>query len=224
MTNEKKAEKHLQVDERIERYILNKMSEQEASEFEAYFLSNQSCLEQLEIAEQIHQGLLALQQSGDMQDMLAKQKAKKRFWQKPVPLWSLAATVCLVLLIPIIQITSQGSGEADQIRVVNIELASVRGEGENTIELNLTGTQTLLSFYVDTETPQFDHPSYGFQLSSEDNQIVFRSTNLTLNNASTLFVNLGNMRLAPGSYFFEVFGSSGNDRFLMQSGHLEITD
>ena len=38
----------------IERYILNQMDDEEASEFEAFFLSNQECIEQLEMAEKLY--------------------------------------------------------------------------------------------------------------------------------------------------------------------------
>ncbi|NVK57898.1 MAG: hypothetical protein HWE26_20045 [Alteromonadaceae bacterium] len=222
MKNEQKAANKLQYDERIERYIFNKMSDSEAEEFEAYFLSNSACLEHLEVAEKIHQGLQSLHADSDMQNVAESIPQKQPVWHKRVPVWLLAAAILIALVIPRVDRLFQPISEPSGVQVFNIELAATRADDAKAIELNVTDSQALLSFYVDTEIARFDHKEYGFRLLNAENEVVFNASNLKLNNASTLFVNLGHNLVPPGLYTFEVYGGTQSNRLLMQSGRMHL--
>jgi len=89
----------LNQDERIERYIMNKMTEEEASEFEAYFLSDQECIEQLEIAEKLHQGMQSLEFK-DNDNVVSIRQSKKAWWAIQIPLLPIAAAILVYIFLP----------------------------------------------------------------------------------------------------------------------------
>ena len=222
MKNEQKATNKVQYDERIERYILDKMSDSEAEEFELYFLANPACLEQLEVAEKIHQGLHSLHADKDIQNIRDSVQPKLPVWSKQVPVWWLAAAVLVALVFPHMASLFQPFSSPSGVQVFNVELASTRADDAKEVELNLTDSQTLLSFYIDTGVARFAHNEYGFRLINAENKVVFIASNLQLNNASTVFVNLGEKQVPPGSYTFEVYGGTQPNRLLMQSGRMHL--
>ncbi|GAB5379638.1 MAG: hypothetical protein Alis3KO_05290 [Aliiglaciecola sp.] len=221
MTNEQNGKRALQTDDRVERYVLDRMSETEAEEFEAYFLSNQACLDELEITEKIHQGMQSLK-FDDALLAMTNAMEKKSVWRRSVPMWSVAAVLLIVVMLPRELFYLGGKVTTSDFQVISIEMAEVRSDQRKSVVVELDEKQTLLSFYVDTEMPSFDHKTYHFLLLDAKGQTIFEARDLTLNNASTLFVNLGERRHAPGQYTFEIYGGTQNRGLLMQSGRMQI--
>lgn len=206
-------------DDRIERYILGQMSEAEAQEFEAYFLNKPECIEQLELAEKLHQGMLDIQHD-PLFAQTAQLRAKRAWFAMPVPLWSVAAAVVLAIVLPSTFLPSSDVPQA--VNVVSLELDSTRGETTSVLELNASAQQTLLSIFIDTDVPTFDYSAFAFTLTDAQGVQVFSQSDLTLNNVSTLHINLGQNVLPPGRYRYQLLGISPESQRSLQTGDVLI--
>lgn len=209
-------------DTRIERYILGQMDEGEAEAFEADFIANQACLDQLELAQRLHQGMQDLKHDA-LFEQANTPMAAKAWWQQSIPAWSLAAAVLLTVVLPVSLQHSPAPLSSPVVDVISVELAGLRGEefrGEegHEFQLSLGNSQNLLSFYIDTDIPQFNANSFDFVLRNAEQQVVFETSGLTLNNASTLFINLGTRKFEAGDYQMQIFGHKSGSRQLLQSG------
>jgi len=211
----------LHTDEHIERYILGKMSKHESEEFEAYFLSNQACLDELEIAQKLHMGMQYLGNDSVFDDT-KKSIIKSRIWDKKIPVWSLAAALILALVAPQLILIRSSIPVNNNIEVVGIELAESRGTLQDIPIVNSQAQQVLLSFYIDTDTPTFKHSSYLFVLINSEGQTVLKVPALKLNNVSTLFVNLGTADFDKGLYEVQIFGETDEEPLLLQSGTMQL--
>lgn len=215
----------MQQDSRIERYISGQMDPEEELEFEAFFVSNPACLDQLELAQKLHQemqkGMQNLKHDAVFEGLNVP-SVHRVFWKKPIPAWSLAAGIMLAVTLPGLFTSQQSIQPRQQVEVLSIDLAGLRGSGAQSTVLDIHAGQTLLSFYIDTDVPAFNAPRYGFSLSDHNNTIVFEATNLPLNNTSTLYVNLGDEVFEAGEYQIQLFAINESKRQLMQSGKVKI--
>ncbi|WDE12432.1 hypothetical protein [Thalassomonas haliotis] len=219
----------LEEEQLIERYILRQMTDEEASEFEAFYLSNQECLDQLELAQRLFQGLEMIAESPDVahEPEVVQISSHKSWWQRQVPAWSLAASLLLAILPSgyLYQTLSQQSLPDSGISVVNLALSELRGAGQ-AITIKRDDKQVILSAYIDTDLENMDFPSYGFQLKSTKTAGPgWRLVELELTSDGMLYIDLGKNYLKAGSYEFDLFGLSGGDRqVLLKSGLLEVSN
>lgn len=211
----------MQLDDRVERYILGQMDEQEAERFEVYFLSNQDCLDQLELAEKLHQGIRDLEHDVIFEGLHPPKRAIG-FWQKRVPAWSLAAALVVAVILPNALVKKPEMNSPSDIEVFSIDLAGTRNIERAPLSLNLNAQQSLLSFYIDTDVPAFNYEKFEFVLTNEVNVQVFKAGNLRVNNASTLYVNLGAEEFEDGEYQLQLFGRNENGSHLMWTGEANI--
>ncbi|WDE04830.1 hypothetical protein SG34_026545 [Thalassomonas viridans] len=219
----------LEEEQLIERYILRQMTEEEASEFEAFYLSNQECLDQLELAQRLFQGLEMIAETPDVEPepKVREIASHKSWWRREVPAWSLAASLLLAILPSgyLYQTLSQQSFPDSNISVVNLSLSELRG-AEQALTIKRDNKQVILSAYIDTELENMDFQMYGFQLKNLNSATpVWQLAELQLTNDGMLYIDLGKNYLKAGSYEFDLFGLSGGDRqVLLKSGLLEVTD
>ncbi|WP_448554082.1 hypothetical protein [Thalassotalea montiporae] len=195
----------------IERYILNQMSEDEMTKFESYYLANQACLEQLELAEKLYEGIqanasLLAQEIPSTRD--SKAANQRHWWQQKIPAWSLAAAI-LIAIIPnqYMQIANNDSHQIAELNVIGLSLADTRSINE-IIDINITkNQQVILSTYIDTELDAFTYPTYRLELiSSATLSTAWSSPHLKRDNNDMLFINLGTNNFKSGRYKFSLIG------------------
>ena len=235
----------LEEEQLIERYILNQMNDQEASEFETFFLSNQECIEQLEMAEKLYQGLGLISESMDVKVEVSKMKAASNdahWWTKKVPAWSLAAMLMIAILPSGLLFQQLQQGDSHQsdgfqsdrpqsdrpqgtISVISFSMSQVRGENEPAIEIKGGDKQVILSTFIDTEVEGFDYPAFGFELKNQNSdEVAFQVSDMQLNNDGMLYVDLGSDYLEPGDYKFSISNISENkEKTMLKSGVLTVT-
>ncbi|WDD99645.1 hypothetical protein [Thalassomonas actiniarum] len=218
----------LEEEQLIERYILRQMTEEEASEFEAFYLSNQECLDQLELAQRLFQGLEMIAEAPDVapEPKVVQISSHKSWWQRQVPAWSLAASLLLAILPSgyLYHTLSQQSFPDSHISVVNLPLSELRG-AEQAITIKRDDKQVILSAYIDTDIINMDFPLYGFQLSKGDAEDpVWQLEDLQLTSDGMLYIDLGKNYLQAGRYQFNLFGlEDGERQVLLKSGLLDVS-
>jgi|GEM_PF-2045000 len=219
----------LEEEQLIERYILRQMTEEEASEFEAFYLSNQECLDQLELAQRLFQGLEMIADSpeAEAEPKVVELASHKSWWQRQVPAWSLAASLVLAILPSgyLYQTMSQQTAPDSSISVVSLALSELRG-AEQAITIKRSDKQVILSAYIDTEFDNMVFPAYGFQLRNRDGaDPAWQLVELELTSDGMLYIDLGKNYLKAGNYEYDLFGLSGSDRqVLLKTGLLEVTN
>lgn len=227
---EKSLENRLEKEQLIEKYILNRMDDEEAFEFEAYYLSDQECLEQLELAEKLYQGLGSIVDSTGVEVEISEIKEASNdgsWWGKKVPAWSLAAMLMIAILPSglLYQQMKQGKSPQSSISVVDISMSEQRGQREQTVKIKSGDKQVILSSYIDTEIEGFEYPAYGFELKSQNGDVVnLKVADLQLGNDGMLYIDLGNNYLKPGIYEFSILGVSDSDKKVsLRKGVLAVT-
>ena len=155
----------------IEKYILRQMTEEEATEFEAFYLSNQECLDQLEFAQRLSQGFKQIEAApeGTLAGFYTvKETERKSWWRRGVPAWSLAASLLLAILPSTVLYQMLQPNNADSaISVVNFTMPELRGKelqgDEQGVVINSNGRQVILSTYIDSDLESMDFPAYSFK-------------------------------------------------------------
>ncbi|MFT4930133.1 MAG: hypothetical protein ACI8WB_006269 [Phenylobacterium sp.] len=207
----------------IEKYVLNQLSEQEATEFEAFFLSNQQCLDQLELTEKLYQGFGLMGDLPAHQSQANKQAANDNsWWQRQVPAWSLAVML-LLTVVPtgyLYQQNQQLNTPAGNIAMVNIAMSQLRGQETPAIKIHGGDKRVILSAYIDSQIHSSVYAAYGFELRDQrSGAIIWQVLDLQLGDDGMLFIDLGHDYLKAGRYGFAVFGVlSGGEKELLRDG------
>jgi len=211
---------------RIERYVLNKMCDEEATEFEIEYLTDQACIEQLEMAERLYQGLNTVAAEGFSTNSPAT--IKPLWWQKNVPVWSIAATI-IMMILPfslINDLNTATSVSNTQLSVVSIEMAELRGVKENTRQISHSNQQLIISTYIDSERIDLIYPSYSFKLKDQRNNTPIVSlTNVHVNQDNMLYFNLGQNVVKTGHYHYSITGQTEKGKSItLKEGDLTINN
>ncbi|MEP2791822.1 MAG: hypothetical protein ABJI36_17120 [Kangiellaceae bacterium] len=212
---------NMAANQQIERYLLRQMDEQEASEFEAYYLSNNECIDQLEMAERLLEGLRFAKDSQPLSTpIIATKKAANdsRWWRKGLPVWASAAMVMITLFPSLVMYNElkQQSGPSAELSVLSLPLTETRSADQQVIKVPFSEQRMILSMFVDTELEQMVHPSYTFELSPIS-QVKSQNANpwifnqLKLDHNDMLYIDLGKSVVNPGSYRFTLLGLSENN-------------
>lgn len=201
---------NVDIEQSIERYVLNQMDEEEATEFETFFLSNQACLEQLELTEKLYQGLKVVAASEvNNKVQPTKTDASNDWWKTGIPAWSVAA-MFIVMLIPVtmnLQQHNDLSQPVGQPLVVNISLSQLRGETSQSVQTVKGDKQIILSTFVDRDVKEFDYPQYGLVIKGEQSDTTLATfTDLVVGEDGMLYMNLGNGFLKPKLYRYSIIG------------------
>ncbi|BFT28944.1 hypothetical protein D210916BOD24_01200 [Alteromonas sp. D210916BOD_24] len=211
----------MQQESKIEKYLLGHMSPSEELDFEASFVTDHDMLEQLELAQRLHQGMKLLERDQIFAENDTS-TSELAWYKKRVPMWAFAASITLCVLTVYMGITEQAPKGLHGVNVVNLELATMRGDEEVKAAAKVVQLeeQTLLSMYIDKAVPTFDYERFQFVLFDESGQRVFASSSATLNNADMLHINLGYKKFEPGQYQYQLIGLENNQSQVLQSGHI----
>ncbi len=205
----------LEQSQKIERYVLNRMDEDEATEFEAYYLSNQDCLEQLEASRRLHQGLQLVEGSEEAVSVQVSDQAAasndSHWWKKKLPAWSLVASVMMMMLPTSYlyqQVITQKLPQPG-LSVVNLSLSATRSAHQLETIMQQSEGRTVVSVFIDIELQDVPLSDYGFILKKQNTITTELSMkNLKLDSNDMLYVDLGDSYLLPGTYDYEITGSS----------------
>ncbi len=219
---------NMAANQQIERYLLRQMDEQEASEFEAYYLSNNECIDQLEMAEKLLQGLRFAKQTEPVTHQIAATGTAandKRWWQKKFPAWATAAMLMITLLPSALmyQELQQANQPSSELSVVSLPLTETRSGKQQAFSIPFTQQRLVLSIFVDTELEQMLYPSYAFQLTAvnaRNESNVAESaqskalliSDLKLDQSDMLYIDLGKSTVQAGEYQFSLLGINENNQ------------
>lgn len=217
---------NLDREQKIERYILSRMEEDEALEFEAFFLSNQECLNQLEVAEKLYKGLLAINQPLNEFRADEEQASNDKFWwRKKVPAWSLAAMLMITMLpsVYLYQNIQQHNAPLGSVAVVNIDTSNMRSSRDKKKIVVETSKRMIISIFM--ETDQFYYENYNFEIYKVgEHDSTWKEMGMRLDKNDMLYIDLGNHFLTRGEYDFAISGENklGN-KIAISKGVLIVT-
>ena len=215
---------------KIERYILKQMKEDEASEFEAYYLSNDQCITQLEIAEKLYEGIKSSVHLLDISSDIANSKITaandSNWFKKSVPAWSVAALL-VIMIFPMSVIYNTSSNFQDgssPISLVNFELAGLRSNDVRTLTIQGGDVRNIIAIYIDTSLKQNVFDSYVFEIRDEkNNMLMSQINNLKVDVNDQLVFELELSHLANKNYQFILTGiTEHKERSQLSSGNLAV--
>lgn len=216
--------------QKIERYLLRQMNELEESEFEAYYLPNNECIDQLEIAEKLLEGLRFAKTSNPLDNSVvsinpATRKAANdsHWWRKGLPVWASAAMLFIALLpsVMMYQELELQSRPNAELSVISLPLTETRSATQQMFIIPFSKQRIILSMFIDTELEQMQYPRYVFELTpisnpesnggqSRTSSNSLMISDLKLDNNDMLYIDLGKSVVNPGSYRFALRGLTGH--------------
>ena len=153
----------------IQQYVLGKLSESQAEEFEAYYISNPDIIEMVEITQNIQIGLENSKQSTSrvsQTDSGTDESLMQRLmgWIS-VPMPAYATLALAVLLSPLIFIGINQSENTAELTLLNFSTEQTRGAAPTAIiDLsNVTGPAGIL-----VKLKRLSHPQYKLKMLVDD--------------------------------------------------------
>ncbi len=222
-----------QFDERVDRYLLGKMTEAEELEFEIEYLDNPGLLAEVEMVERLIRGLKLnenlLSENATPPTAEAKpQKAKPGFgetlknwlgeWFTPQTGWgAVAATVVLVPALTVLNPNQQQSSV--QGTYVHILGQKVRSSTKIEEVINIEPGQNHLVVGFTTE-PSFGVPDpITVKVFNENNQLVWQQAELLPDYRWNVYLSITSDNLEPGLYRYELTSQeavTGGGEFTLQ--------
>ncbi len=219
-------------DQTIERYLLKQMDDDEASDFEAYFLSNRECLEQLEMTSKLYDGLKHSEKTKQSSVATVKNRLPASnddvWWRKKLPVWATAAML-LVFMTPSVYLYQENKEYTlpqSTLSVISLPVSTTRSAEKSETIIELSGGRTIFSVYLDTELEGMSFPNYQFsirKLSSTSKE--WKSSKLMLDINDMLYVDLGTSFLTWGEYEYNILGRENNSvPIIISTGILQINN
>jgi len=160
-----------------QRYVLGQMSEADAQEFEAYFLSKPDILELIEVTQELHLGLkesnaMASQSVSSESDSKNKMRNSvfgqlTRWLSIPVPAFAVLALVALFSPLVLNGISSSNSldtGLVSDVELVNFSTTTTRSSQANNPTINLSGISGNAALMIKVKSVK--HKEYRLKLIS----------------------------------------------------------
>jgi len=161
----------------VQQYVLGKLSESQAEEFEAYYLSNPGIIEMVEITQNIQIGLENSRESESRVRHTAS-GSEESFMQRlmgwvSVPMPAYATLALAVLLSPLILKGINQSENTGEMTLLNFSTELTRGAAPTaSIDLSsVTGTAGIL-----VKLKQLSHPQYQLKMLLDDGTTVVWSS------------------------------------------------
>ncbi len=163
----------------VQQYVLGQLSESQAEEFEAYYLSNPDIIEMVEITQNIQIGLDNSSQAERYTESSSKQPFMQRLigWIS-VPMPAYATLALAVLLSPLIFKGITQPENTAEMTLLNFSTEQTRGAIPTaTIDLsNITGPAGIL-----VKLKRLSHPQYQLKmLVDEGSSVVWKSEPFTV--------------------------------------------
>lgn len=204
-------------DERVDRYLLGKMSEEEELQFEVEYLDNPKLLAEVEMVEHLIRGLQLNKDTHTHAQAQTEQEAKtglgaqlaKWFseWFTPQTAWgAVAATVFLVPLMTLMNAQQSGGENVQQVQGTYVHLLGQKVRSSTPVEDIITIEPNQKSLVIGfTSEPTFGIPDpLSVKVYDANDQVIFSEDNLTPDYRWTVYLSLSNVDLAPGKYRYEL--------------------
>jgi hypothetical protein len=198
----------------VDRYLRDELTEQEQAEFEAFYLSDQETLAELELAEKLQLGLRASAEQGALPPV-ARPNPFRRFITSPQ--WAAAASVLLVVSMAysgFLYIQQQDGGRQANLDVSTPRLVPVfatRGADAVPVPRGQDGGWVVL--LVD---PGFDsYDDYRAKITeSAGGTVVWEVQQLQPGYEELLAIGVAGSVLRSGAYEIRIEARSGADGFV----------
>ena len=169
--------KYDNIDTMIQNYVLGRLNDAQAAEFEEYFLSNPDLIEQIETAQLMHAGLLqaeqlTLQKSADSNTTAinspkkSKQLSAKPWYEKlrnlifiPVPAFAVMAMAAVML--PMALQNSNNLKQNSNISLINFSTQTTRSTNQG-VTIDLSENNQNMAMLVKFKSVDF--PNYKLKL------------------------------------------------------------
>lgn len=213
----------------VDRYLLGKLSEEQADEFEVLCLHDQGVLDQLELSEKMLNGFRRADEQNIL-PALEPPRVAQNSSQQPLhearhttaarvfPAWNYATAASLFLgicLLSTVTVFSQREAPSaafePQINTPIFELARTRSaaaEPDYIIRISAEPEWMVLSM----ELGQVDYDRYRATLLDQDKNEVWQSDGLEPNYQDSLTLSLNSAKLVEGNYVVRIEGLAGTDK------------
>ena len=204
--------------QRIEKYVLGQLNEDDAAEFELFIMENPSIIDEVKTVEKMVQGLHHLRDTntlprGNQQTMPIAMSIGERIREflsssvrYPVPAWGMAAILLLIMAPMGVLLKQTTLSQPNQSGVVMMTIDSASAERGDLVEQVYTIEQTdkriVLALLLQTNT----HPTYRFSLLDANNKELWHNDNLHADFSDTLHIDMGIGFLKKGLYAYSITG------------------
>ena len=214
----------------IDRYLLGKLSEQQADELEMLCLHDQKVLAQLELSEKMLAGFRYADAQNMLEDNHAAPAAEITAQLRPhrnigsaaavrqLPVWHYATAASFIIsicLVSALAVFSQrdlpASAYAPQINTPIFELTQTRSaatEPDYIIRISAQPEWMVLSM----DLAQTNHAHYRATLLDQTSTVVWQSDGLEPNYQGSLTLSLNSAQLVEGNYIVKIEGLGGAER------------
>lgn len=213
----------------VDRYLLGKLSEEQADEFEVLCLHDQSVLDQLELGEKMLSGFRRADQLNILPTMTTSQLSEPGSMQdqpmpagrysaaaRTYPTWNYATAasvflgICLLSTITVFSQREPPPAFEPQINTPIFELVRTRSasaEPDYVIRISAEPEWMVLSMDLGV----VDYDFYRATLLDQDKNEVWKSDGLESNYQDALTLSLNSAKLAEGNYMVRIEGLAGAD-------------
>lgn len=219
----------------VDRYLLGKLSEQQADEFEVLCLHDQSVLDQLELSEKMLAGFHRADEQNMLQQIHPQSVTRKLMPDIPLqdanhataarvfPTWNYATAASLFLglcLVSTITVFSQrdapSSAYEPQINTPIFALDRTRSasaEPDHVINISPEPEWMVLSMNMNLDgvPDQVLYDRYRATLLDQNKAVVWQSDELERNHMDFLTLSLNSAELSEGNYMVRIEGLAGED-------------
>ena len=151
----------------IQRYIVGRMSNSEAEDFEAYFLANPELVEQVEIAQSISIGLANRPENIVSTDTASNKRDGTLFdkmvgWLTiPVPAFAVLALAAILSPLAFNGMSTVSPGQDQNIELLSFSTAATRSAKQQSV-IDLSGVEGQAALMVKVKS--IKHPNYKLKL------------------------------------------------------------
>lgn len=215
MTNETQT---IQFDDRVDRYLLGKMTEAEELEFEIEYLDNPDLLAEVEMVERLIRGLKLNESAQVVPPSQAAAKVAKpktpglsqrigqwlQEWFTPQTGWG--AVAATVFLVPTMMLLNPPAEQADQVQGTYVHILGQKVRSSKKIEevvyIEPNQTHVVIGF---TTEPSFSAPEpVTVKVFDEQNQLVWQQAGLNPDYRWSVYLSITSEELQPGIYTYEL--------------------
>ncbi len=199
----------------IERYLLGRLTSEEARAFEELYIGDPELLEELESAKALHEGLAELAVKGK----LGERKPSAPRWTRVLqsPMYAAAASVALVAFLAIagvqqLRIADLRSPEAGfngilRLQAVSLDIMRGRDDGPATVaEVSVAADEPFIQFAVGAGSTLFDDYRATLLRADDPDAVVAATTGLTVSTADTVSMLIPTRQLTAGDYEIRLAG------------------
>lgn len=206
----------LPVEDEVDLYINGKLTEQQEIEFEARYLESPELLHQVELAQQLKQGLAAANSDGGLTPTRAAQpflhKLSRYFW---VPQTAVGALAAILLIAPlallnrtagVAQLPSSAALDSELVIIGSTVLrgASNMGETEKPLAITLDASKPWVTLAFEVP-PSLGRPiAWQIALSDADGSAIYMGEPQFPNGRSIVSVTINLAALVKNSYSYRI--------------------